>query len=696
MHWWDNLRAVDRVQCRKPPSDSRRRLIARRATFEPLEDRLVLTVALHPGPVADEVIVSPSASAGTLDVTLGPAIVGSSLAEDAGPPIIDLTGVADIDRRYAIPASSDELLFRVDTSKSYTLTAAGHPQVGELQQGLFGYQSYDVDRHLIEPIHVEKFAFAADTTLAQALNPGDTSFLIANASGWSNALTEAAETRSLAWYGYSDSAGFTYPDYSYTRNVASDLDDGLWAPGGIWYDASAGAYRVVLNQPWAGPAIAAGTAIRNATAGPPLSEPFPESLVNLPERWQQLAVTIGGKWQNGQRDDHAFRPGTAYVQPTSAVTPYIWNELAFGPAGDFPASTSTIAGPTGDGRVTLDLDVLAKQVDSFTGDYNHDGTVDAADYTLWRDQLGSLNSVPYRGADGNGDGKVDPGDYQTWRSNYGATVSIALDSVSAVRGTATIAAGPAGNVIHYQSEPWFIGTDIINYTLHDAGTGDTYTSHVVIDSQGSNFAQDAATVAVLEAQGQIVTGNPAPKAQYDPSFSVGVGEMLSAGSLLEPFSDPGQQLVVRLLSGTTHGALSLNYDGTFEYTPVDGFMGADTFRYEAFDGLNTTTATATIDVLSLPDLVDRRLREIGIGMLNYNDSIKRFPIASNTAYFDENGLPLLSWRVHLLPYLGLNSLYSQFHLDEPWDSPNNLPLLPQMPNAFRSPGDLALSLPTNT
>ncbi len=87
----------------------------------------------------------PAASAGTLDVTLGPAIVSDSLAEDAGPPIMDLRGEADVDRRYAIPTTSDGLLFRVDTSKSYTLTAAGHPQVGELQQGLFGYQSYDVD-----------------------------------------------------------------------------------------------------------------------------------------------------------------------------------------------------------------------------------------------------------------------------------------------------------------------------------------------------------------------------------------------------------------------------------------------------------------------------------------------------------------------------------------------------------------------
>src|SRR5262249_11057060 len=48
---------------------------------------------------------------------------------------------------------------------------------------------------------------------------------------------------------------------------------------------------------------------------------------------------------------------------------------------------------------------------------------------------------------------------------------------------------------------------------------------------------------------------------------------------------------------------------------------------------------------------------------------------------------LLSWRVTILPYLGESSLYKEFKLDEPWDSPNNLKLLPKMPKIFRSLGD---------
>jgi hypothetical protein len=52
---------------------------------------------------------------------------------------------------------------------------------------------------------------------------------------------------------------------------------------------------------------------------------------------------------------------------------------------------------------------------------------------------------------------------------------------------------------------------------------------------------------------------------------------------------------------------------------------------------------------------------------------------------DKDGRPLHSWRVLLLPYLDQKALYDQFHLDEPWDSPHNLPLLGRMPKVFQSP-----------
>src|SRR5262249_35814183 len=50
--------------------------------------------------------------------------------------------------------------------------------------------------------------------------------------------------------------------------------------------------------------------------------------------------------------------------------------------------------------------------------------------------------------------------------------------------------------------------------------------------------------------------------------------------------------------------------------------------------------------------------------------------------YGPNGEPLLSWRVHLLPYLEQDNLYKQFNMKEAWDGPNNKKLLEQMPKVF--------------
>jgi hypothetical protein len=52
------------------------------------------------------------------------------------------------------------------------------------------------------------------------------------------------------------------------------------------------------------------------------------------------------------------------------------------------------------------------------GDYNANGIVDAADYTVWRDSLGSTGTG--LAADGNGDNMITQLDYDIWKANFGA------------------------------------------------------------------------------------------------------------------------------------------------------------------------------------------------------------------------------------------------------------------------------------
>ncbi|MDE0735156.1 MAG: DUF1559 domain-containing protein [Pirellulaceae bacterium] len=79
------------------------------------------------------------------------------------------------------------------------------------------------------------------------------------------------------------------------------------------------------------------------------------------------------------------------------------------------------------------------------------------------------------------------------------------------------------------------------------------------------------------------------------------------------------------------------------------------------------------------------LKQIGIALHNYHDSYKQFPVGESPTNKYKDGKPLLSWRVHLLPYLDQEPLYNKFKMDEPWDSPHNIQLLDQIPPVYVCP-----------
>jgi hypothetical protein len=68
----------------------------------------------------------------------------------------------------------------------------------------------------------------------------------------------------------------------------------------------------------------------------------------------------------------------------------------------------------------LGFDNVRMYATRLRGDYNDDGTVDLADYTVWADHYGQSGSnIP---GDGNDDGVVDLADYTIWADHYGETV----------------------------------------------------------------------------------------------------------------------------------------------------------------------------------------------------------------------------------------------------------------------------------
>lgn len=74
--------------------------------------------------------------------------------------------------------------------------------------------------------------------------------------------------------------------------------------------------------------------------------------------------------------------------------------------------------------------------------------------------------------------------------------------------------------------------------------------------------------------------------------------------------------------------------------------------------------------------------QVLMALMNYHDTHGTFP----PAYIaDENGKPMHSWRVLILPWLEEQALYDQYRFDEPWNSPHNQSLARYMPRSYRSP-----------
>lgn len=72
---------------------------------------------------------------------------------------------------------------------------------------------------------------------------------------------------------------------------------------------------------------------------------------------------------------------------------------------------------TGDDVVLIGLG--SEALPGLLGDFNNDGLVDLADYTVWRNNLGNADSVLPPGSTNDGSGVVDAGDYATWKQNFG-------------------------------------------------------------------------------------------------------------------------------------------------------------------------------------------------------------------------------------------------------------------------------------
>jgi len=122
----------------------------------------------------------------------------------------------------------------------------------------------------------------------------------------------------------------------------------------------------------------------------------------------------------------------------------------------------------------------------------------------------------------------------------------------------------------YEPDAGYSGTDSFNYWLNDPGTG---------------FTVGSATVFLTVTPTDIEANTPIAG---DDSYTVAMNTVLTVdapGVLANDTipQDPNQAMYAEVASGPAHGTLELNRDGSFTYTPDEGFSGTDSFTYTAND-----------------------------------------------------------------------------------------------------------------
>jgi len=125
---------------------------------------------------------------------------------------------------------------------------------------------------------------------------------------------------------------------------------------------------------------------------------------------------------------------------------------------------------------------------------------------------------------------------------------------------------------------------------------------IEVQAVGTTTRSHAITVAVT-ATGPV---NHAPSANADTYTTLQETALsVPAPGVLGNDSDPdGNGLTAQLVSQPTHGAVTLNADGSFVYTPNLGYSGGDGFTYVARDGTTASTpATVAITVAAATDTV---------------------------------------------------------------------------------------------
>jgi hypothetical protein len=291
----------------------------------------------------------------------------------------------------------------------------------------------------------ESFTFPAGMTLISATEYDSTSVIAAPATNLhiASAIIVGHED---PWSGRSDSWTFQAASLETTGPIQVNFDGGLAVEGGPWTHAGVMTLDDGLINAESLHVAAGGLVIGNGSINTTIGSVIDGTLrpgegldpdasagilaftsLGLTDA-ATIAIDIGGVDRGARHDaidvTHAMTLGGAlsvsllgdYV-PVGGESFDLFNFAAI--SGNFdsiqlPDLPNGLSWDTSQLAVGGELSVVGSLL---AGDYNSDGAVNAADYTVWRDNLGAPAGTLENDVDG---GVIGMAHYETWRSNYGA------------------------------------------------------------------------------------------------------------------------------------------------------------------------------------------------------------------------------------------------------------------------------------
>jgi fibronectin-binding autotransporter adhesin len=283
-------------------------------------------------------------------------------------------------------------------------------------------------------------------------------------------------------------------------------------------------------------------------------------------------------FNGGPTKTHALLPGSPAIDAGDPT--------AFAGVGDTPAfdERGALFSRVFGGRI--DMGALESQPNPLLGDYNFNGIVDTADYTVWRDALGS-QVVPGSGADGSGNGFVDQVDYEIWQATFGNV--LAPVTATSIESFQQIGSSNPQSAIPGSTE--LVGVNPQSPLLALHSPSDSPPSPIIVTTLADTVDFGDGLTSLREA---IFAANTVPGAntiEFAPS--------LTASGPAKTLLTQGELKITESLTITGPGADLLTIDASGNDTTPGVVDGKGSRIFNIDNGSNTNIFAAQLSDLAL-------------------------------------------------------------------------------------------------